>query len=33
VKPFRQKGAEEQEKFLKIKTVQYFREWKQGGEQ
>jgi len=30
VKPFRQKGAQEQEEFLKIKIVQYFKEGKEG---
>jgi hypothetical protein len=30
VKPFRQKGAQEQEEFLKMKAVQYFKEWKEG---
>lgn len=29
VKPFRQKGPKEQEEFLKMKVVQYFKEWKE----
>ena len=32
VKPFRQKGVEEQEEYLKVKVIEYFREWEKGEE-